>query len=55
MTINEIRNYVIRLSHKRYSSGVIVMHIVAPEWLEDLKWCIKAINFLLDELSGEGK
>ena len=53
MTITDITTYISRLENKRYTTGV--MHISPPEWLEDLRWCIKAIKFLLEELEGEGR
>lgn len=48
MTIKEIENYLSKLKNMRYSTGV--MHISTPAWMQDLRWCIEAIEFLLNEL-----
>lgn len=47
MTNQEIENGLSRIRNSRYSTGVL--HIAAPQWLEDLRWCIKVIDFLLRE------
>ena len=48
MTIQEIKSGLSYIKNARYTTGVL--HVVAPRWLEDLRWCIKVIEFLLNEL-----
>jgi len=47
MTRESIKLYVDSLKYKRYSSGV--MHIATPEWLEDIRYLITCVEFLLNE------
>ena len=51
MTNAAIRQYVNVLRNKRYTTGVL--HVAAPEWMQDLRWCIDAILFLLAECEKE--
>lgn len=53
MTAQEIENGLSRIRNARYTTGVL--HISDPEWLEHLRWCIKVIDFLLEERKKEKK
>ena len=47
MTDESIRRYVDSLRYRQYTTGV--MHVAAPQWLEDIRELIKCVNFLLEQ------
>lgn len=51
--IEKIENFLTNLKYRRYSTGV--MHIATPQWLEDLRSCIKIIEKLLEERQNDIK
>lgn len=46
MTKDEIIIGLNNLRGRRYTTGVL--HTSSPQWIIDLGWCIKVIEFLLE-------
>ena len=47
MTEESIKQFIETMKYRRYTTGV--MHISEPQWIEDIRYLIKCVEFLLEK------